>query len=141
MHLHKIFTLFVFDTVQESIYNIYKTSFSPEVEVKVTLRLTVSRPICPGVRRPSGTCDQFYFLLEIFFRQLRFCTFVAPSLTRGGVCNLLVQLLQLQLQLQLNYDQQSVGQSVLVSGAHLEPVTNYSFSLKFPLDICGFVIL
>jgi hypothetical protein len=39
-----------------------------------------------------------------------------------------------QLQLQLIYDQQSVGQSVLVSGAHLGPVTNFSFSLKFPSD-------
>jgi hypothetical protein len=34
-----------------------------------------------------------YFLLEIFFRQLRFCNFVAPSLTRGRVCKILVQLL------------------------------------------------
>jgi hypothetical protein len=37
----------------------------------------------------SGTRDQFFFLLEIFFRQLRVCYFVAPSLTRGRVCNLL----------------------------------------------------
>jgi hypothetical protein len=42
-----------------------------------------------GVRRPSGTRHQFYFLLEIFFRQLRVCNFVAPSLTRGRICNLL----------------------------------------------------
>jgi hypothetical protein len=49
--------------------------------------------VCPGVRRPSGTRDQFFFLLEISFRQLRLCYFVAPSLTRGRVCNLLVQLL------------------------------------------------
>jgi hypothetical protein len=48
--------------------------------------------------------------------------------------------LQLQLQLQLIYDRQSVGQSVLVSGAHLGPVTNFSFSLKLLLDSCGFVI-
>jgi hypothetical protein len=33
---------------------------SAEVEVK--LRPTVSRPICLGVRRPSGTCDQSFFL-------------------------------------------------------------------------------
>jgi hypothetical protein len=59
-----------------------------EVEVKVTLRPTVNRPVSLGVRRPSGTRDQFYFLLEMFFRQLRFCNFVAPSLTRGRVCNL-----------------------------------------------------
>jgi hypothetical protein len=49
-------------------------------------------------------------------------------------------LLLLQLQLQLIYDRQSVGQSVLVSGAHLGPGTNFSFSLKFLLDkfnLCG----
>jgi hypothetical protein len=62
-------------------------------EAEVNLRPTVSRPVCPGVRRPSGTNDQFFFLLEISFRQLRLCYFVAPSLTRGRVCNLLVQLL------------------------------------------------
>jgi hypothetical protein len=64
-----------------------------EVEVEDNLRPTVSRPLCPGVGHASGTRDQFFFLLEIFFRQLRFCYFVAPSLTRGRVCNLLVQLL------------------------------------------------
>jgi hypothetical protein len=31
--------------------------------VAVNLRSTVSRPVCPGIRRPSGTCDQFFFLL------------------------------------------------------------------------------
>jgi hypothetical protein len=58
-------------------------------DVEVTLRPTVSRPVCLGVRRPSGTRDQFFFLLEISFRQLRVCYLVAPSLTRGWVCNLL----------------------------------------------------
>jgi hypothetical protein len=62
-------------------------------EVEVNLRPRVSRPACPGVRRPSWTRDQFFFLLEISFRQLRLCYFVDPSLTRGRVCNLLVQLL------------------------------------------------
>jgi hypothetical protein len=60
-----------------------------EVEVKVNLRRTVSLPVCLGVRHPSGTRDQFFFLLEIFFRQLWVCYFVAPSLMRGRVCNLL----------------------------------------------------
>jgi hypothetical protein len=36
-------------------------------EVEVTLRPTVSRPVSLGVRRPSGTSDQFFALLEIFF--------------------------------------------------------------------------
>jgi hypothetical protein len=53
-----------------------------EVEGEVNLRPTVSWPVCLGVRRPSGTCDQFVFLLEISFRQLRVCYFVAPSLMR-----------------------------------------------------------
>jgi hypothetical protein len=46
-----------------------------QVKLKVPLRPTVSRPVCPGVRPPSG------------------------------------------------------------------PMTNFSFSLKFSLDSCGFVIL
>jgi hypothetical protein len=41
----------------------------------------------------------------------------------------------------LHYDRQSVGQSVLVSGPHLGPATNFSFSLRFSLDSSGSVIL
>jgi hypothetical protein len=44
-------------------------------------------------------------------------------------------------QLKLIYYRKSVGQSVLVSGAQLGPATSLSFSLKFPLDSRGFVIL
>jgi hypothetical protein len=43
------------------------------VGVEVKLRSTVSRPVRLGVRHPSGTRDQFFFLLEIFCRQLRAC--------------------------------------------------------------------
>jgi hypothetical protein len=39
-----------------------------------------------------GPGDQYIFLLEILYRQLRVCYFVAPSLTRGRVCNLLLLL-------------------------------------------------
>jgi hypothetical protein len=45
-----------------------------------------------GVRHPSGTRDQFFFLLEILFKQLRVCYFVILSLTRRRVCNLLLLL-------------------------------------------------
>jgi hypothetical protein len=40
-----------------------------------------------GVRRPSGTSDQFFFLLEILFLTVAVCYFVVPSL-----CNLLLLL-------------------------------------------------
>jgi hypothetical protein len=36
-----------------------------------------------------GPVTNFFSLLETFFRQLRVCYFVAPSLTRRRVCNLL----------------------------------------------------
>jgi hypothetical protein len=61
-------------------------------KVKVKLRPTVSRTVRLGARHTSGTRDQFFFLFEIFFRQLRVCYFEAPSLTRGRVCNLLLLL-------------------------------------------------
>jgi hypothetical protein len=54
-----------------------------EVEVEVNLRPTVSRSEFLGARHPSATCDQFFFLHEMSFRQLRVYYFVAPSLTRG----------------------------------------------------------
>jgi hypothetical protein len=46
------------------------------VEVEVNLR--------PTVRRPSGTFDQFFFLLEIFFQtaaRLLFCSALSDEMT------------------------------------------------------------
>jgi hypothetical protein len=68
--------------------SLYFTSVTFAVAVAVNLRPTVSLPVCPGVRRPSLTCDQFLFLLEISFRHLRV------------------------LQLQLIYDRHSVSTSL-----------------------------
>jgi hypothetical protein len=149
-----------------------------------------------------GQVTNFFFLLEIFFRQLRVCYFVASSLMRGRVCNLLLLLFLASTvprnsrpyfivpiletpptwrarspylhppgtgwprytpghywvpfpsplttsratvevlshihtgywslskwKSKLYYDQQSVSQSVLVSGTHLGPTTSFSNSL------------
>jgi hypothetical protein len=48
--------------------------------------------------------------------------------------------MKLKLKLKLIYDRQSVGQSVMVSGAHLGPLTNFSFAMRFSVDSCGFVV-
>jgi hypothetical protein len=62
------------------------------VKVKVTLRPTISQPVHLGVRRPSGTRDQFFFLLEFFFQTVAVRYRVSSSLMRGRVCNLLLLL-------------------------------------------------
>jgi hypothetical protein len=54
-------------------------------------RQSVGQSVLVSGTHPSGTSDQFFYLLEIFFRQLR-VYFVASFLTRGRVCNLLLLL-------------------------------------------------
>jgi hypothetical protein len=54
-----------------------------QVEVKVILRPTVSRPACVGVDHPPGAHDQIF----VTIRYLRCSCCRAPSLRRGRVCD------------------------------------------------------
>jgi hypothetical protein len=58
-----------------------------KVKVEVILRLTVSRPVCLGVRPPSKNHDQIFITVG----HMRSSHWGVPSLTSGRVCNLLVQ--------------------------------------------------
>jgi hypothetical protein len=56
--------------------------------LSLTLRPTVSRQFCHGTKHHSGAYDQVFIIVW----QSRVCWFGAPSLTRGGVCRLQLQL-------------------------------------------------
>jgi hypothetical protein len=53
------------------------------LSLSLMLRPTVSRPVCLGIKHPSGAYDQIF----ITVRQLRVCWCGALSLTRGRVCH------------------------------------------------------
>jgi hypothetical protein len=59
-----------------------------QLSLSLTLRPTVSPPVCLRIKHPSGAYDQIFIIVW----QLPVCWFGAPSLTRGRVCRLQLQL-------------------------------------------------
>jgi hypothetical protein len=61
-------------------------------EARKSGRPTVSRPVCPGVRPPLGSVNNFSFSLKFSLDSCGVYYFVSPSLTRGRVCHLILLL-------------------------------------------------
>jgi hypothetical protein len=80
--------MFPFLWVPELSYQLFTShncnSQLTQLKVKVMLWPTVSRPVCLGVKHPSGAEDQIF----ITVRQLWVCWCGSPSLMRGWVCHL-----------------------------------------------------
>jgi hypothetical protein len=64
------------------------------LSLSLVLRQTVSRPVCLGIKHPSGAYDQIFFSIRNteYVWQLRSLFRGTPSLTRGRVCLLYVPL-------------------------------------------------
>jgi hypothetical protein len=91
-----------------------------EVEVEVTLRPTVSRPVRIGVLHLLEQVTRCYIYMSDNYFLYFSCR--APSLTRGRVCNLQCND---AISFKLHCDRRSVGQFVLLPGPPMWPITRF----------------
>jgi hypothetical protein len=96
-----------------------------ELSLSVTLRSTVSQPVCLGIKHPTGAYDQIF----ITVRQLRVCWCGALSLMIGRVCGLQL-LLALAKAVNFGSDSRGTGDHILLSQIR-------GFSLRRFLRLAG----
>jgi hypothetical protein len=86
-------TLWLIYTVYKSVLTLFSEA-TPELSLSLMLRPMVSRPVCLGIKHPSGAYDQIFISVRKteYVWQLRSWIREAPSLTRGRVCLLYVPL-------------------------------------------------
>jgi hypothetical protein len=97
----------VFITRRNRVVQLYPLSL---LSLSLMLRPTVSRPVCPGMKHPSGGYD----LIFISLWQLRPGFLWASSLTKGRVC-LLYMLLALASVVFLGFESLSTRNPILLS--------------------------
>jgi hypothetical protein len=89
------------------------------------LRPTVSRPVCLGVKHPSGAQDKIFVTVT----QLRVCSCGAPNLTRGRVC---------RLQLLLALASAVIFTAVKISSTYLQFLVD-TYNLQFTCNFSMYV--
>jgi hypothetical protein len=98
------------------------------LSLSLMLRPTVSRPVCLGIKHPSGA----YYQIFITFRRLRVCWCAAPSRTKGQFCRLQL-LLVLASSVILGFESHETHDHILLSqirGSH-------SLEDQLPMFICA----
>jgi hypothetical protein len=106
-----------------------------EVEVKVTLWLTVSQSVCLGIEHPCGTCNQillpvWMLLSGVLLYKNAICTSQEthyPSATEANLLMLFRGKNAVYCEVRLLFDWWSVSQYVLVSSTLVGLATRYYF--------------
>jgi hypothetical protein len=64
-------------------WNTGESLWTGQVEVEVTLELTVSQSLCQGIEPILGLVIRYYFLSEGYFLKVLSCLYEAPSRSRS----------------------------------------------------------
>jgi hypothetical protein len=98
-----------------------------EVEVRSSLRLTVSRSVCLGIEYPCGTSNQILFPVGMLLSEICGLLSMGRPLWRedgSAVCSVITLEVEVEVRSSLRL---TVSQYVLVSSTHVGLATRYYF--------------